>query len=98
MKHIDEKMWKIPPNKVGKITSIIDILEGHGFVFNPLDNSNQEFGGHVDVKEVKPGHPYHTSYHPVGFISANYAMLVNTEIKFPEDYHAKLREIYDSFR
>ena len=58
--------------------------------------------GHVEVVEVKNGHPH---YHgasprpcplPVGFLHSSRAELVNTDETFPEDYHAKLRDIYRS--
>jgi len=54
--------------------------------------------GHVSVKKPQKDHPQWGSGHylPVGFIGKDYADLVNLDEKFPEDYHAQLRDIYRS--
>ena len=58
--------------------------------------------GHVEVVSVKKGHPHYNGAHPkpipipVGFVHRGTAELVNTDTTFPEDYHARLREIYRS--
>lgn len=58
--------------------------------------------GWVKVREPRPDHPqFDEHYLPIGFIGASsknegkyYAELVNTDEKFPENYHSRLRKIY----
>ncbi len=58
----------------------------------------------IHVKNPKENHPKNLDWYlPIGYISTsysrkpkNYVELVNLNKKFPEDYHSKLREIFNS--
>ena len=75
----------------GEISSSQDkklrkILEKEGFIIVK--------SGHITVKNPKSDHPNFTGFNlPVGYLG-NTLQLVNTDVKFPEDYHTKLRKIY----
>jgi len=87
---------------MGKLTEgqrkkLVSLLDPCGF-----ELSTQ---GRIDVKTPLKGHPdwtpeiYHrqgkTFYLPVGFLADSEVNLVNTDQKFPRDYHAQLRALYN---
>jgi len=77
--------------------TLINKLESSGFKVSPWIFKFIYPSWHINVKNIKKEHPKSFfGYLPIGFIGRNYAELVNLDVKFPEDYHAKLIEIYDS--
>jgi hypothetical protein len=79
-----------------QMKSLVSLLNNSGFVVRS--------SGHVDVAKPLANHPISNAnagmnppvYLPVGFVVENCAFVVNTDEKFPEDYHAKLKQIYAS--
>lgn len=82
-----------------QLDSLIKKLDETGFKVSGLSTDKV---GPIDVKSPKPKHPSFSGCTlPVGFISIEEDVkykfeLVNTDEKFPEDYHSKLRDIYQS--
>ena len=65
-----------------------------------LDDKNSEFRrtpDFVSVKELKPKHPnICNTPAAIGRIRPGYLELINLDSSFPENYHQKLRALYDS--
>lgn len=90
-----------------QVDSLIEKLDEDDFKFSGvIIFGNQKFSradrvGPINVKYPKPNHPSFSECPlPVGFILAKedgkYEFeLVNTDKKFPEDYHSRIREIYN---
>ena len=72
--------------------TLVERLEQNGFILGLM--------GNIYVKNKKPEHPRNTSmFHsglPVAFVGPDYLALVNTDERFPEDYHGKLKQISES--
>ncbi len=86
-----------------EVNSILARLDETGLKFNrviSLDGKVVKPVGHINVKEPRKNHPkYNDVLLPVGFIGRersgdNYCIqLVNTDLKFPEDYHERFRRL-----
>ena len=79
----------------GKTTErVIENLSNqqYAILFDKLKSSGFEVyeQGHIHVRDVKEDHPKYDKFPlPVGFLGKSFALLVNTNEQFPEDYHAK---------